>query len=395
MQPLRIGIDVTPLRGLKTGVGFYLENLLLALRKRPEVELTYFTGFGWVTDPVAADATASRTWLPMQLLGRVAGALGPLAAQAKETFNDICVRPQFNDHARFGLNVVHHTELQVYKGSTPAVLTIFDLSCLRHPETHPATRVAWHRRQLPRALAAAAHVITISEFSRREISNYFGVPTDRLSVTHCGVSRDFRPRASEATRATLEPFGLRPQEYFLTVGTMEPRKNLATLIRAHAALEPSLQSRFPLVVVGKQGWKAKTTMTLAASHHSHGTLKLLGYVDSEVLPWLYAGAMAFAYPSLYEGFGLPPLEAMASGTPTVVSQCSSLPEVVGDAALQVSPMDVEDWRQALTELANNEALRTRLSTLGLAQASKFSWEQTADQTLRVYQMLATASTPRQ
>jgi len=389
MLPLRIGIDISPLRGLKTGVGFYLENLLQALASRPELEMMMFTGSDWLAGSApGATAVEAGSGRSLAALARFTGVLGPAAAGAKALFNSTLVRPRYLARMPPGTRVMQHMELQLYGGAVPEILTVFDLSCIRHPETHPATRVAWHRRQLPRSLAAAAHILTISDFSKREIMECYGVPEHRITVTHCGVHAGFRSRDAAATTATLAPLGLQPGGYVLTTGTVEPRKNLGTLIRAHGMLPPDLQRRFPLVIAGKQGWKTGATMRIASGQVSAGTVRLLGYVDAAILPSLYSGALAFAYPSIYEGFGLPPLEAMASATPTAVSRSSSLPEVVGDAALLVEPADVDAWRHCLAELMEDPALRARLASAGPERARRFTWDHAANIASNVYRNLA-------
>lgn len=388
MRLIRAGIDVTPLRSTRTGIGFYLVNLLRGLRGRPDLELAYFTGAKWITDLENDPAATAPRAVPVRLISRTLGHLGPLGMIARELFNQLYVRRHFNSYARMNLGVVHGMNFHVHGAPVPEIVTVFDISCFRHPDTHPASRVAFQRKYLPRALASAAHIITISEFSRDEIVECFGVPPARITVTPCAAGPQFHPRPAAEVHAFLKSSGLTPGNYLLTVGTLEPRKNLATLARAHALLPLELQRQFPLVIVGVQGWKTAEFEAVIRNGVCAGTVKLLGYVPEETLPWLYAGAAAFAYPSVYEGFGLPPLEALASGIPTVVSACSSLPEVVGDAALKAPPLDTEHWRQCLLELLEDSALRRKLSAMGPARARLFSWTRTADLTLDVYRSVA-------
>lgn len=384
MPAIRVGIDVTPLRYARTGVGYYLANLLGELQGRSDVELAYFTGCDWVTHLTMNQTAGAPRPLPVRLVSTGLGHLGPVGGLAKDLFNRLYVRRRFNSFTRLNLDLVHGTNYQVHDAPVPEIVTVFDLSCFRHPETHPSARVAFQKKHLPGALKSAARIITISEFSRNEIVDYFGVAPGRITVTHCAAGPQFRPRPASELEIPLQALGLIPGGYVLTVGTLEPRKNLATLVRAHGLLPVALQRRYPLVIAGMPGWKTAQFDALVSEAVAAGTARLLGYVPDESLPCVYAGAALFAYPSLYEGFGLPPLEAMASGTATIVSDCSSLPEVVGDAARRVAPLDVAQWHAELHALLADDALRAGLAAGGPVRARQFSWRRTATETMEAY-----------
>ena len=217
----------------------------------------------------------------------------------------------------------------------PMIVTIHDLSFMRHPETHPLERLRDLSKALPKTLHYARRIIVVSQFTKDELISLFGLTENSIDVIHLGVTKDFRPRDEAILAASLKEFDLGPKAYILSVGTLEPRKNISALLHAYEMLPDSIKNRWPLAIVGMRGWKNESVAKEIETLIRKGQLNLLGYVPDDKLPFIYAGASLFVYPSLYEGFGLPPLEAMASGVPTVVSDRASLPEVVGSAGVIV------------------------------------------------------------
>lgn len=261
------------------------------------------------------------------------------------------------------------------------VVTIHDLGYLHHPRSHPPSQ----RRALDLTTRwsayAARHIIAISETTKRDLIGAYGVSPAKITVVHHGVDPVYRPRRPDAVAEVRRRFGL-PEKYILTVGTVQPRKNLATLAGA-MTIVASAGLPHRLVIVGKTGWLASTVEREIAALASANRVIRLGYVAADDLPSLYAGADAFAMPSLYEGFGLPALEALATGLPTVVADRGALPEVVGDAALLVDPNDQEAIGAALVRLVTDDATRRRLTAAGPIQAARFSWPVSAASTLEV------------
>ncbi|NPV70661.1 MAG: glycosyltransferase family 4 protein [Firmicutes bacterium] len=272
----------------------------------------------------------------------------------------------------------------------PVVVTVHDLAYLTHPEWCREETVSYLSRRVPRALRKASAVITPSAFVRDEVVRCFGVPTERIHPILHGVSPAFRVLPKEEVTDTRQEMGL-PERFLLYVGTIEPRKNLLGLIQAFGqAVAQGLDHS--LVIAGAKGWKCTDIYALPRQLGLEHRVLFPGYVPGNLLPALYNAATIFVYPSLYEGFGLPVLEAMACGTPVVASNVSSLPEVVGEAGILVNPLDKDELASAILVLASNEGMRQDLSRKGLEWAAQFSWERTAQETVRVYETCSNHAT---
>lgn len=262
-----------------------------------------------------------------------------------------------------------------------AVLTIHDLTLLKFPQWHPRDRLAMMGPALALAAARADRIVTPSRCTRDDVLEWLPVEPERVVVIPDGVDPIFAPPPAGEVAARLAPLGLRAGEYLLFLGTIEPRKNLGRLLQA---IEMAGAGIGPLVLAGGPGWNDAALRHAITRLARDGRVRALGYVPGDLRPALHAGARAFVYPSLYEGFGFPPLEAMACGTPVLTSNVSSLPEVVGDAALLVDPEDVSALAEGLTRLWGDDRLRDELRARGLARAREFSWDRTARLTLDVY-----------
>jgi alpha-1,3-rhamnosyl/mannosyltransferase len=283
---------------------------------------------------------------------------------------------------------VYHEPNYVLRPFTgPAVTTIHDLGWLHFPHTLKTATRRIMERGMPQTLRRAAHFITVSRFVAEELTREFGIQPDRISVTPLGVDSRFRPFDVVESRLLMDRLDLVHGRYLLAVGTLEPRKNLSALVNAYGGLPTRLQERVPLVLAGGRGW-GEALGAHAARLQRAGRIRLLGYVSESDLVLLYAGAACFIMPSLYEGFGIPILEAMASGVPVVTSNRSAMPEVAGDAALLVDPDDITSIRDAVRQLLEDSSLCQRLVRAGLARASTFSWQQTVDSTLAVYRQIS-------
>jgi len=261
------------------------------------------------------------------------------------------------------------------------VVTIHD--CAFFDQAHCFSRAfaAWYQFLVPRLARAARHIITDSEFSKQRIVELCRVSPAKVDVVYCGVGTRFRPHSTDEITSARDKLGL-PPRYVLCVGSLEPRKNLVRLLAAWQRIQPQLDG-LSLVLAG-----AKSHVFRDAGLSVPSAVHLAGYLSDELLPTVYAGAEMFVYPSVYEGFGLPVLEAMASGVPVVTSNVASLPEVAGDAAVTVDPQDVESIAAGIERLASDGRLRAVLREKGLSRASRFTWQRAASQTWQLLEAAA-------
>ena len=267
------------------------------------------------------------------------------------------------------------------------VVTIHDVVPLDHPEWLNRRFAAWYRFVIPRLARRVRHVIVDSDFTRQRLIAHSGISADRISVIHCGVDARFSPQTPVAIAAARAALQLPAGRYVLSVGSLEPRKNLGRLLSAWQRLLPELPPDIWLVLAGAKG-KSLVFANVPELTCLPARVHLTGHVPDDRLPALYAGAEAFVYPSVYEGFGLPPIEAMACGTPVIVGNHASLPEVVGDAGMMVDPYDVEAIAAALMRLLTHADARNVLGARGRERAARFSWQATAEQTLAVLDRFA-------
>ncbi|MCG6859703.1 MAG: glycosyltransferase family 4 protein [Chromatiaceae bacterium] len=280
--------------------------------------------------------------------------------------------------------VYHEPNFVLRPFDGPTLATVHDLGWIHYPDfIAPPTR-RWLEKGMPDSLQQASLVIAVSEYVARERKEILGIPTERIRVTALGLDRRFAPCPPGKLVRQLVPLGLTPGRYVLSVATLEPRKNLTRLTRAFSRLPMRLQRRFPLVLAGAAGWEKTPRATELERLQRKGVLKRLGYVDEAILPSLFAGASCLALPSLYEGFGLPFVEAMASGIPVLTSDCAAMAEVAGAAALLVDPQDDHAIAVGLERLLTNRGFCNELVHLGLKRSRRFRWQRTVELTLDAY-----------
>ncbi len=358
---------------MRAGIGRYADQLGRHLLDLDGVETTFYA------------ATTRPERLPAYTAGRLRARWNWNTKRWRFTVLLAQLLRQGWDRRFAGADVVHCTEhLLVPLAHIPTVLTVHDVVYVTHPEWHKA----WNHRFLSLAMPIFARraraIIAVSEYTAGEAVALLHADPARVHVVYEGVDARFRPvRDPEALARVRARYRLQ-EPFILFVGAIEPRKNLPLLLRAFAALcrEPGLQHQ--LVIAGGKGWLYDEVFATAEGLGLGERLRFTGYFPDEDLPALYSAAEFLAHPEQYAGFGLPPLEAMACGTPVVAADATSLPEVVGGAGLLVPPHDERAWVEALRRLAGDGALRQRLSAAGLAQAARFTWQETARRTAEVY-----------
>jgi alpha-1,3-rhamnosyl/mannosyltransferase len=247
--------------------------------------------------------------------------------------------------------------------------------------------VRHHERYFRRGLTAGRHVLTISEFVRREVIAHLGIAPRRVTAVPIGVGREYFDVPAAAVAAARAAFGL-PPDYLLCVGTIEPRKNVLTLLRAYAALPAELRGRCPLVLAGGWGWRSDDVAEFVRTEAAGKNVLHLGYTDDRHLPGLYAGARALAFPSHYEGFGLPPLEMLAAGGAVLASTAGAHREVLGPHAHYVDPRDEAGWSDALARAIREPDWLAEVRRGGRSRARRFTWENCAAGTAAVYRAVA-------
>ena len=360
---MRIGIDARAAAEVPAGRGRYVRELLEAIgRSDTQHEFLLYARSRW-----------SSPELGERFQWRLIASRDPLwhIVTARRASSECDVYLSTNSY------------LTVWFTRIPAVAVVFDMITFDR-RLAPQRRAALiERATLRLAVRRAAALLAASESTRNDLVSRYPMAVPKTRVVGLAADESFSPEGAD--EGILKRYRLHKQ-YVLVTGTLEPRKNLPRLVEAFAGLPAELLARYELVVVGPSGWEMDETLSSIAAHA--GSVRALGYVPDEHLPALYRGAELFCYPSLYEGFGLPVLEAMQSGTAVVTSGLSSLPEVGGDAVAYVDPLDVADIRRALAELLLDPELRARYAARAVARAKLYSWRATANETLAALESVA-------
>lgn len=372
-----------------TGIGTYTLNLLKQYTREGNFDaIECFSGHRFTT---AEDAITQSEREPAphkqgKAKGRITTLLRSsiLAYRSREVVRNAMLRMKSAHLKDF---IYHEPNFILKRHPGPAVATIHDLSFISHPQYHPAKRVAWLTSELPKTFARADMLITDSEQVRQELIELFSVDEKKVRAIHLGAAACFTPRTAEQTTATLQRYALHHGQYLLFVGTLEPRKGVDTLVEAWAKLPKPLKRAFPMVLAGAPGWDNKNLHARIQQLKQSDGLKHLSYVPGSDLPALYAGATALVYPSHYEGFGLPVLEAISCGVPVICTAATSMSEITAEHALLIQAGNTEQLTEQIRRMLEDASLRMSLSSAALTRARHFSWEKCARETQAIYQAL--------
>jgi glycosyltransferase involved in cell wall biosynthesis len=302
-------------------------------------------------------------------------------------FNALAVQiPLLSTELLFGqFDVYHETNYIPLKSKAKTIITIHDMTFKTVPDTLQEGIQRYFKKNLSIAAANATKIIAISNKTKEDIIRYFQVPENKIKVIYGGYDKSFRKIKNTNKLEQIRAKYHLPSSFILFVGTIEPRKNLNLLIQAYAKLPYVFRKNYKLVLAGQKGWVNESFYKEINKLDINNDIIFTGYLPDEDLLFIYNLADIFVYPSLYEGFGLPPLEAMACGVPVITSNSSSLPEVVGNAAILIDPYNTSELADAIERIYRNPNLYQEMSNKGLEQANKFSWEKCAKETLSVYE----------
>ena len=372
---MKIGIDIQCLTRPLTGVGYYTLGILRGLASLPVSDLIfpfYFSSRGNVELP-------ARVYKKMAPRGKkIPGRILSLGWKRLGFPPVNWLIP--------GMDLYHFTDFVARPvRRKPVVTTIYDLSFKRYPEFTEPKNLKYLEASLPRSIERSDRIIVISEFTRDELISLYPVSSDEITVVHGGIDDIFHETQTEdeLMRARFR-FNL-PEKYILTVGTWEPRKNLVRLLQAWRKLRMDGKlGGYKLVMVGMKGWLCGEIEQKFRNQAGQRGVMSIGYVPRTIMPAIYQGASAFIYPSIYEGLGLPPLEALASGVPVTAARAGAIPEVLGEAALYFDPSDPREIAEAINAVITREELAAQLRRKGKEQIKDFTWEKAAEKTMQVY-----------
>lgn len=382
---MKLLINLECLQPPLTGIGHYTQRLVACLAAHPEVEtLRGLYHSRWL------DGAQLHDWPPAAsraLAGPGGAAALNFVQQIRHRLRQVPGSYPLRHRLRalrfagltrrYGEYVYWEPGLELMPFPGRRVATVYDLSHLAVPASHPPGRIAYLTRQINRTLRLADRLVTISYTMRREIAAYSGLRETDIAVVPPAAAPAFRQLDAAARAAARRRLGL-PQHYILSVGTLEPRKNLERLVQAYAALPDALRREWPLVCAGAKGWNDASLIRELQRLEARGELLRLGYVAQQDLPLITASAGLLAYPSLYEGFGMPVVEAMACGVPVLTSRDTAMHEITGDDAFLVEPTDIESIRAALQGALEDPETRARLGVQGIERAARYDWQRSSE-----------------
>ena len=357
---MNIGIIVNPTDKKQTGIGYYGTNLLRNLKKTKTKDNKY------ILLKNLGSTVPKRIILGSLKLPRI------VRNQSLDIVHDLTQAPPF-----------------LFDTKSKKVVTVHDLTRKIFPEFHSTTGNFVNKITLKSNFKKADKIIADSNNTKKDLIQHFQIKPQKITVIYGAANKNFKPIKNRKILNKVEKKYYLPQQFILYVGTLEPRKNIVRLLKAYASVSEKI--KINLVIAGKKGWKYTEIFETYHKLKLNDKVIFTGYLERQDLPAIYNLAKLFVYPSLYEGFGLPPLEAMACGCPVITSNTSSLPEVVGSAGIMINPYSVDGLTNTIKQILINKDLRKILTKKGLKQAKKFSWEKAARETLKVYEKLMNKS----
>ena len=379
---MKVILNVDAITHPITGIGQYTLKLgeqlaEIAAASESFETVKYFSSDQWV-DNIAHSAQANqwisrlREWIPFKGL-----ALNAYAKRRNKYFKRLTAA--LSDHVFHSPNFV----LMPFGGRS--IATFHDLSFVHYRETQPSYRLQFLDREIPNTLKQADAIVTPTEFIKQEVIEHYGYSAEKIHVTPLGVDNGFKPYSEPETQQTLKPLQLKYKQFLLSVATTEPRKNLSRLLAAYTLLPIQLRKAYPLVLVGSKGWLNEDLNNTIKSLVSQGQIIFLGYVNKQQLQHLYASAKLTVFPSLYEGFGLPIIESMASSTAVLTSDNSAMQEVAGGHAMLCDPVDIESIAIGLRTALEDTKWSIKAEKKGLDFSRQFTWQRCAELTVQAYQ----------
>lgn len=376
---MKVILNIDPIKYPLTGIARYTYELAQALQSSSIDELLFMRGNSLMLKLPEPQAQSEFSYGLKSRLAQ-SSLLRKLYHQTKR-FQQSRVLKNYEN------NIYHGPNFYLPQFNGPSVVTIHDLSPFLWSHCHPPERIKYMQKQIEFSVKKASAIITDSEYVRAEIIEHFDLNPSKVHTTLLGCGQEFCPYPEKSLNPILKKRGLNYKGYSLFTGTIEPRKNLLRLLDAYKQLPISLKTQYPLVVTGFKGWQSEKIHRALSKAQEQGWAHYLGYLPAEELPFVMSGAQLFIFPSLYEGFGLPVLEAMSSGTPVVCSNAASLPEVGGMAPLYHHPEDTEQLRTNIEKGLEDNNWRERAVELGFQQADKLTWHKCANDTIEVYKSL--------
>jgi alpha-1,3-rhamnosyl/mannosyltransferase len=367
---VKVILSVEALEPVLSGIGRYTWELASRLPMSLDArDVRFYRNGLWIDDPAALLRHAQSPAKKMAWR---------LPRSIRRWFNPIQL--EFNCQGQ----VFHGPNYFIPACADIGIVTVHDLSVFKFPETHPEARIRHFEREFQSSMDRAVHLITDCESMRKEVMDFLGWPADKITAVPLGVSGDFAVKEASEIDARLKNYGLESGAYVLCVSTLEPRKKIDALLAAYRLLPRAVRELNPLVLVGPTGWLNEQLHQQIKQAEQEGWLRYHGFVNQPDLPYLFAGAKLFIYPSIYEGFGLPVLEAMASGVPVVASNSSTLAEVTQGMALLADPDDHEALKIVFFKALTDEVWRSSARIGGLRIASDLTWDRCVAATIDVY-----------